>query len=228
VLSTDDPEGFVYLGFSKQIDDETVDRWFSEQQSDVILAAMNRIPVRAGDAVLVPAGMPHAIGPGIFLIELQEPTDFSVMLEWQPFGLDAARDTQLGMDARSALECMDTSAWPADEVVSRFVRAGVVHAGGSAEILPPDAKDFFRAVHVDSTAAASGAGAAAAELPAGYSILVVINGSGSISTGGVELPVSAGSTVLIPHGAGPVGLHGDFYGVRCLPPAATPPSGFGE
>ena len=33
---------------------------------------------RAGDAVFVPAGTPHAIGDGILMLELQEPTDFSV------------------------------------------------------------------------------------------------------------------------------------------------------
>ena len=34
------------------------------------------------------AGQPHAIGAGVLLVELQEPTDFSVMLEHERFGLD--------------------------------------------------------------------------------------------------------------------------------------------
>ena len=43
---------------------------------------------RAGDAVLCPAGVPHAIGAGVFLVEIQEPTDFSVLLEYDGFALD--------------------------------------------------------------------------------------------------------------------------------------------
>jgi hypothetical protein len=35
--------------------------------------------------VLVPAGTPHAIGAGVLLVELQEPTDLSVLLEWAGF-----------------------------------------------------------------------------------------------------------------------------------------------
>ena len=53
-----------------------------------MLAALQRVPVAAGDAVLVPAGTLHAIGAGILLLELQEPTDLSVLVEWKPFGVE--------------------------------------------------------------------------------------------------------------------------------------------
>jgi mannose-6-phosphate isomerase len=210
VLATAEPEGFVHLGFREQISDETVGRWFDEQPTGEILAAMNPIPVRAGDSVLVPAGMPHAIGAGIFLIELQEPTDFSVMLEWKPFGLDAARENQLGMPGRTALACMDTSAQPADELESSLVRRGVVGRGSTGELLPSAADPFFRASAIDS--------ATTSRLEAGYSVLVVTQGSGAVESDGAAVPVASGSTVLIPYGAGEVALRGDFYGIRCLPP----------
>ena len=40
--------------------------------------------------MVVPAGLPHAIDPGVFPVELQEPTDFSVLLEWEGFAPDPA------------------------------------------------------------------------------------------------------------------------------------------
>ncbi len=46
-----------------------------------MLALMHRIPVRPGDGVLVPGGTPHAIGAGVLLVEAQEPTDQSILLE---------------------------------------------------------------------------------------------------------------------------------------------------
>jgi mannose-6-phosphate isomerase class I len=42
---------------------------------DELLACLRRIPVRAGMVILVPAGTPHAIGAGILLAEIQQPTD---------------------------------------------------------------------------------------------------------------------------------------------------------
>jgi mannose-6-phosphate isomerase len=210
VLATDGDEGYVYLGFRDVVGDETLRRWFTEQPSAEMLAAMNRISVRAGDAILVQAGMPHAIGAGIFILELQEPTDFSVMLEWKGFGLDAAFESQLGLEGLAALACMDRSAWSSDRLESRFVRRGVARRDAVDDVLPDDAGGYFRALSMDSSKVA--------EIPAGYSILVVLEGDGSITTGEVTTPVSAGSTVLIPFGAGNVGLHGDFFGVRCLPP----------
>jgi mannose-6-phosphate isomerase len=50
------------------------------EDTESVLEAANRIPVSAGDTVFVPAGLPHAIGAGILLVELQEPTDFSIFL----------------------------------------------------------------------------------------------------------------------------------------------------
>ena len=74
-----------------------------------MLAALHELPVRAGDALLVPAGTLHAIGAGILLLELQEPSDLSVLVEWQRFGVNSgAEHLSLGWDA--ALAAADRSA----------------------------------------------------------------------------------------------------------------------
>ena len=61
---------------------------------------------QAGDAILVPAGTLHAIGGGILLLELQEPTDLSVLVEWKRFGVDSGPEhLELGWD--TALQSLD-------------------------------------------------------------------------------------------------------------------------
>jgi mannose-6-phosphate isomerase len=35
---------------------------------------------------MVPGGMPHAIGEGVFMIEVMEPTDFAVRIEFERGG----------------------------------------------------------------------------------------------------------------------------------------------
>jgi mannose-6-phosphate isomerase len=53
-----------------------------------------------------------------------------------------------------------------------------------------------------------------------YAILVVVAGSGTLTTdGGGDLELSRGDTVLIPYGAGEATLRGSVEAVRCLPPA---------
>jgi len=76
-----------------------------------MLAATNRVPVSAGDTVLCPAGTPHAIGAGVLIVELQEPTDLSVLLEWRGFPL-GPDDAALGLPMEEALACVTRQRCP--------------------------------------------------------------------------------------------------------------------
>lgn len=46
-----------------------------------ILSFLHRVPVASGDFVFVNGGVPHAIGAGCFMVELQEPSDLMVVAE---------------------------------------------------------------------------------------------------------------------------------------------------
>src|SRR5205085_5053995 len=72
-------------------------------------------PTAAGDVWFVPPGMPHAIGAGVFLLELQEPTDFSIVLETAGFPVDPA-GAHLGLGWETALDAIDRGEiGPADD-----------------------------------------------------------------------------------------------------------------
>ena len=104
-----EPDAAVHVGPREPLDAATVRGWVRRQDADEMLAALQRVPVAAGDAVLVPAGTLHAIGAGILLLELQEPTDLSVLVEWKPFGVDdGSEHLELGWE--TALQAMDTRA----------------------------------------------------------------------------------------------------------------------
>jgi mannose-6-phosphate isomerase len=51
-----------------------------------LLTYFEKIPVKPGDIIMVPGGFPHAIGEGIFMIEIMEPTDFCVRAEFERGG----------------------------------------------------------------------------------------------------------------------------------------------
>ena len=185
-----------------------------------MLTALRPLPVSAGDSVLVPAGTPHAIGAGILLVELQEPTDFSVLMEFGEFGLGGDDSVHLGLGWERALEALDTSGWDESrlaEMVSRPRPVG--ERPGAFSILPAAADPYFRAERLLPDPVV--------ELDPGFSIVVVLRGSGVLAAGdGRELPVARGTTLLIPHAAGPCRLGGELEAVRCRP--ADPAAGEGE
>ncbi len=71
----------LYLGFVPGV---TRTRWealFAAQDIPGMLACLHRMEARPGDTWLIEGGVPHAIGAGCFLMEIQEPTDFTLRVE---------------------------------------------------------------------------------------------------------------------------------------------------
>lgn len=199
------PGASVRVGFAEAVDEETLRGWMRAQDSAAMLSALRELPVAAGDAVFVPAGAPHAIGAGVFMVELQEPTDLSVVLEWRGFALeeDAAH---LGLGWHLALEALDRTAW--DD-------ARVAALRGDGCLLPADADPYFRAEWL------RGGG----ELAQGFAVLVGLGGAGTLATeaGGTQ-PFARGDALLVPHAAGAGRLDG-VDALVCRPPAADAGSG---
>lgn len=211
VMPGTDPGAVVYLGFHSGVDEATLSGWTGSQDSAAMLAAMNRFEVGPGDRVLVPAGLPHAIGSGVFTIELQEPSDLSVMLEWKPFGVDGK--VQVGVERDLALRCLDRRAVDPQRLNRLHLRDdGTVVPPDPVSLMPAEADPFFRAERVRPQGTA-------VTLAARFCVLIVCAGSGALRTGhGDRLQLRAGDTVLVPFGCGQTELSGEVDVVCCLPP----------
>jgi mannose-6-phosphate isomerase len=211
VIATSRDDASVAAGWREDVDAATLERWVREQDHDALLGALNPIPVAAGDAVFVPARTPHAIGEGVLIVELQQPSDLSVLLEWDGFGIADEREASLGLGWDVALGCVDLRAQDPDRL-----RGGTAPEspsdGGVTRLLPSAADAFFRADRIVP--------APIAAIERGFAILVVIEGAGSLlSEAGDPLPVRRGDTVLIPWGAGACHLEGEVVAIACRPPA---------
>jgi mannose-6-phosphate isomerase len=208
IIGTANADPHVYLGFNREVEPAELSTWFVNQNSAEILGSMNRITVQTGDAILVPAGTPHAIGAGAFIVELQEPTDFSVMLEWRDFGMPDRRVEQLGMSADLSLQCFNPHQFTDADLAMCYRRATPNH-GGTTALFPTQAEPFFQAQEIIVTDAS--------RLDAQYAVLIVLGGEGSLTTPTSELELRRGSTVLIPYSAGPTTLRGGLHAIQCLP-----------
>jgi mannose-6-phosphate isomerase len=83
-----DGESEAWLGLRETVDPEEYRAWIDAQDREKLLDSLNRITVKPGDVLYVPAGVPHAIGGGALIVELQEPTDFSIVCEWSGFPIE--------------------------------------------------------------------------------------------------------------------------------------------
>lgn len=192
------PDAVVHLGFSRDVESEELGRWVADQDVDAMLRATNELPIRAGDAILCPAGMPHAIGEGVFVLEVQEPTDLSVLLEWEGFTQGPPQAT-LGLPLEEALTCVDRRACtPA--------RLRELRSPANSSLLPPEAQQFFRLDELND-----------AGTRGGFAVLVAISGNGSLTGTWGSTPVSAGTTLVMPAAAGDYRVSGAVRVCRVRP-----------
>jgi mannose-6-phosphate isomerase len=159
IVATREGEAEVWLGLRESVEADRYRTWIEEQDVDALLGSLHRLVLRPGDVVFVPAGVPHAIGGGALIVELQEPTDFSILCEWKGFPVDPADahlglgwdlalralrldayEPQLGMpDEARAFFTLDESAEPA----GRFAVLLVLEGEGSIDDQPARAGDAF-------------------------------------------------------------------------------------
>ena len=109
VLSTREAEGAAFVGLREEVEPNEYRDWVERQDVEQLLGSLNHVTLRAGDLVYVPAGIPHAIGGGMLIAELQEPTDFSLVCEWHGFPV-RPEDAHLGLGWDTALQALDLRA----------------------------------------------------------------------------------------------------------------------
>jgi mannose-6-phosphate isomerase len=78
----DGETNFAYAGFKPGLTRQKWQALFEAQDIEGMLDAMHKLDgVREGDVLLIPAGMPHAIGPGSLFLEVHEPCDYTFRME---------------------------------------------------------------------------------------------------------------------------------------------------
>lgn len=203
------PGAAVHAGWREPVAAATLAAWVERRDARALLDALHRIEVTPGDTVFVPAGTAHAIGDGVLIAELQQPTDFSILLEWEGFA-DTGPAGHLGLDVDVALEAVDLGAWTDDDLRRATSGRGADAAGPAVEVLfPADADAFFRAERVRHGPAV---------LQPSFSVLLVMDGDGRAAGDGWSMPLRRGDAVAVPYAAGECELTGDARVLRCRPP----------
>jgi mannose-6-phosphate isomerase len=193
--------GIVYLGLREAATPGQLLEW-AESQDRALLSRLNAIEVAAHDAVFVPAGTLHAIGAGVFLAEVQEPEDLSILLEWSGFAIDGERDGHLGIGFPTAVAAVNRDALAAPEL-ERLVTRGVV----SGPVLPDAADAFFRLDRVTGPMT----------FDAGFAVVIAVAG-GLVLEGAEPIALGAGTTLVVPAAHGGLRFTGNGDALVARPP----------
>jgi len=107
------PDAKIYMGFKDSVtkDDFRAAIAASETDKTAMEGLLREVAVKPGDVFFIPAKMVHAIGAGCLLLEVQEPTDFTIQPERYCADYRLSDyEMYLGLDPEVSLACFDFNA----------------------------------------------------------------------------------------------------------------------
>jgi mannose-6-phosphate isomerase len=101
-------DAWIRLGFQHSPGRDGWRHIIEQQDIAAMDASFERIPVAVGETWLVPGGWPHAIGPGVLMLEVMEPSDLVVRCEFEREGLVVPPQGRfMGRDLACCLDVFD-------------------------------------------------------------------------------------------------------------------------
>lgn len=118
------PGAKLFFGFQKGVTEEDFRQAIedSETDKDAMERLMCEITPKKGEVYFVPARTVHAIGAGCLILEVQEPTDFTIQPE-RYCGDYRLSDAEMfmGLDKDTAVQCFSFGEQPVSYIAPRQV-----------------------------------------------------------------------------------------------------------
>ncbi|WRS27757.1 mannose-6-phosphate isomerase [Oscillospiraceae bacterium MB08-C2-2] len=108
---------YIWLGFQRAPSREEWTDIVLKQDSERLSACFDKVPVKPGDVWFIPGGMPHAIGEGVLMIEIMEPSDWCVRCEFDPARkVDHKQTYYMGLEPYDAMGIFNYTSYSVEEV----------------------------------------------------------------------------------------------------------------
>jgi mannose-6-phosphate isomerase len=214
----------IYLGFKPGM---TKARWkdlFERQAINEMLDALHRVTVQKGDVYLVEGGIPHAIGAGCFMIEIQEPTDLTLRTERiTPSGLaisDTACHQNIGFERM--LDCFKYNSMTLSETLKRYKKTpqliSMVNENLEYQLIGAEDTDCFSMNLIEVHHRYE------RQAEKGFVIAVVLQGQGELCWNNETLQIDQADQLFIPAGVKETQWQNRGQGalqvVLCYPPTS--------
>jgi mannose-6-phosphate isomerase len=190
-------EPHILMGFKPGVTREAFAEAAYAENSAAMEKMLHRIPVRPGQTCFVPGRMPHAIGPGVFMLEVQEPSDLVVQPERYCADVRLTDEEMWSLlPPEQAIDVFDFTAQTEAELLGRtFARHKVIAESAELEVCEVIGRSFTDAFGLWK---ATVRGSGRIELPSAFAIIVVEEGSGMIRWAGGERNIKRGDYFLQP------------------------------
>jgi mannose-6-phosphate isomerase len=210
----------ILFGFREGVTEEAFRRMVQTQDIPAQVAALNRLEVKPGEVYLVSAGTPHAIGSGVFMVEVQEPTDFVVNTEYT---VGEIRRTEeqcfMGLGPDLGMRCFNYEAVGMEYVRQHTLLPRIIQESGEAReevLIGPADTQCFGAVRLAIRGTVR-------DRDRCY-IGIVVEGSGHVTGPGLDLSLQAGTTFFVPaasrHESYQAAPGDPLTVIKCFPPSA--------
>ena len=112
---------YIYAGFQRSPSREELKGWIENQDIEAIEKCFDKIPVKPGDVILLPGGRPHALGEGILMLEIMEPSDLAVRFEFERCGYVIPEQARfMGRGIETALDVFNYQPVPPEKIDEEF------------------------------------------------------------------------------------------------------------
>ena len=212
------PNAKICFGFKDEI---TVEEFKdavrrSETDKNAMNPYLNELEAKEGDVYLIPARAVHAIGYGCLILEVQEPTDFTIQPEaWCDEYRLNDYEMYLGLDPDVALSCFDFSICGPDAPNLSIKKPVLLYEKGGVkaeELIGPTDTDCFGLIRY-------GIHGGALPLTHASAIYIVTSGEGTVSGEEMNRAVNQGDYFMLPAAAqNRYTIEGKLTLVACLPP----------
>ena len=157
-----------------------------------MLNSLHRFPVSVGDTILVRAGTPHAIGAGCFLLEIQEPTDYTMRVEKVTVAGETLTPMQIhyGVGEENMLDCFDYTPKSRKDIEDLFILKPHAGKDGAMSLVTYEDTPCFALSRVDG-------GEYSACEPSFLTVVATEDG-GTLTGGGDTFTLVRGDKFFIP------------------------------
>jgi mannose-6-phosphate isomerase len=200
---------YILLGFKEGVTRKKFEELYRQDDLPALEQLCHKIQVKTGETYFVGGGVPHALGEGCFVIEVQEPSDITVV----PIGYKKryeAMKAMVGEDPRLKLEdeklydqrmlgafvyegCSGEENLRRRRIPPRLIRNG--DWGEENYIIGPRETGFFSYTRLD----VRGPGPAPLRDTGFPQVGIVLEGEGSLRWEGGEIPLRRGDELFLPY-----------------------------
>lgn len=187
-------DAYAGYGFVEDVTPERFLEAVETQDKESLTSLVHEFPLRAGDVVLVPPGVPHYISGGTFFIEIQEPADLGVLAEWKG-SVDSPESATGGIAFEDGVRCFELAPQSRRAALeAAFQRPTPADRQGpntETNLLGTAAEPYFRATRLDVESVHEPSGR-------GYYVALCTGGTGWVEGGDWSEPLEPGDVFAMP------------------------------